>query len=89
MAQNGEWGGEGTPLPTSPSGRVPQWVLDEAARLSVQPGRPAPPPPPRRRIFRAFRGLAVLLLGPVLVLVAAVLVEHPLRNAPGRRGRQR
>jgi hypothetical protein len=74
VTQNGEWGGEGTPLASSPSGRVPQWVLDEAARLSAQPGRPAQPPPPRRRLFRVFRGLAILLLVPVLVLVAAVLV---------------
>ena len=73
MTQNGEWGGDGPPLPASPSGRVPEWVLAEALPVHPLPGRPAPPPP-RRRLLRAIRGLAVLLLVPVLVLVAAVLV---------------
>jgi hypothetical protein len=73
VTQNGEWGGDGPPLPASPSGRVPEWVLAEALPVHPLPGRPAPPPP-RRRLLRAIRGLAVLLLVPVLVLVAAVLV---------------
>ena len=71
MDQYGGPDGDGFPVVTaSPSGRIPQWVLD----------RPEPPrpwratPPPRRRLRRAIRGLAVLVLVPVLVLAAAVLV---------------
>src|SRR5690349_13550927 len=41
-------------LRTSPTGRVPQWVLDEASGRGPDPEpwrgwAPVPPPPPRRR----------------------------------------
>ncbi|WP_336921030.1 matrixin family metalloprotease [Aquipuribacter sp. SD81] len=64
-------------LPRSPSGRVPQWVLDEAARRSTvgsptpqwEPQRP--PPEPRRRVrWRAF--------APWLVVVAILGAAWPL-----------
>jgi hypothetical protein len=78
--QGGTDGGDG-PFPRLPSGRVPQWVLDEAAGHPVQPlpWRAAPAPRPARR--RRRRGLraglrALVVLGLVLVLSigAAVLV---------------
>lgn len=74
-----EDGGPGTgPLPSSPTGRVPQWVLDEAAGIRVDPvpwRTPLPPPPPRRRRRRSV--LRALLVVPLVVLLsqgAAVLV---------------
>ncbi|TFV67927.1 UNVERIFIED_ORG: matrixin family metalloprotease [Bacillus sp. AZ43] len=64
--------------PASPSGRVPQWVLDEAAGVRVDPvpwRAPAPPPPPRRRRLRSvLRALLVVPLVVLLALGAAVLV---------------
>jgi hypothetical protein len=50
---DGSWG-----LPTSPTGRVPQWVIDEAARQA------SPPVPRPRRLIRrtARRALVVLVL---------------------------
>ncbi|SOD95502.1 matrixin family metalloprotease [Blastococcus haudaquaticus] len=69
---------EGGALPSSPTGRVPQWVLDEAAGVRVDPipwRSPGPPPRPvRRRGRRLLRGLLVVPLVVVLSLVAAVLV---------------
>jgi hypothetical protein len=66
------------PVPTSPSGRVPRWVLDEAAGRPVDPvpwRSFAPPPAPRRRRGRTL--LHALLVVPLVVLLslgAAVLV---------------
>jgi hypothetical protein len=54
-------------LPTSPTGRVPQWVVDEAA--GAAPG----PPPPRRR-GRGLRRLLVVLLVLVLGLGGGALL---------------
>jgi hypothetical protein len=65
-------------IPSSPTGRVPQWVLDEAAGLRVEPvpwRTPVPPPPPRRRRGRSLlRALLVVPLVVLLSLGAAVLV---------------
>ncbi len=69
---------EDRPLPASPSGRVPQWVRDEAAGRPVQPeawrswSSPAsvPAPAPRRRRRRLARAGRLLT---ALVVVAAVL----------------
>jgi hypothetical protein len=65
--------GVGRPLPTSPTGRLPQWVLDEAA--GPPPAAWPPPPQPRaRRRGRGFlRGLIVATLVLFLSLGAAVL----------------
>ena len=67
------------PLPSSPTGRVPQWVLDEAAGFRVEPvpWRVDPPEPPRRRR----RGLRALLAA-VLVLVVALVAVALLDPAP-------
>ena len=66
------------PVPSSPTGRVPQWVIDEAAGLRVDPlpwRAPAPPPPPRRRRGRTLlRALLVVPLVVLLSLGASVLV---------------
>jgi len=76
-----EHDGQQRPLPVAPSGRVPQWVLDEAA------GRPVPPvpwrqwpsdaPPPRsygRRRGAGVRALLSVALVVALSLGAAYLV---------------
>jgi hypothetical protein len=64
-------GGNGG-LPTSPTGRVPQWVLDEQERADLQPA----PSRPEGRVRRtALRGLAVLVLVPALGLGAATLTD--------------
>jgi Matrixin len=71
QGDDGDGAGEG--LPTSPTGRVPQWVLDEQERAGLPP---ALPPSPRRRLRRtAQRGLAVLVLVPALGLGTAVLTD--------------
>jgi hypothetical protein len=67
--------GPGAPdpgLPTSPTGRTPQWVVDEALGLPVAavPWR-APQPPRRRR--RRLRGLLAVPLVVGGALGAAVL----------------
>jgi Matrixin len=65
MDQDGRPGGDEPVLPAAPSGRVPQWVLDEAAGFPGQPipWRAPPPSPPRRRGPGAgARALAVLVL---------------------------
>ena len=50
----------GTPLPSSPTGRVPQWVLDEAAGMpGSELGRPWPAP--SRRRWRAPLGVLTVL----------------------------
>ena len=63
-------------LPTSPTGRVPQWVLDQATGRAVDPApwraREGGPPLPSRRWSPAVRGLSVVLVL-VLSLGAAVL----------------
>ncbi|MGR6966675.1 peptidase [Geodermatophilus sp. URMC 61] len=59
-------------LPTSPSGRTPQWVVDEALGLPVQPApwrAPEPPRRPRRRL----RGLLAVPLVVCGAVGAAVL----------------
>jgi Matrixin len=66
------------PVPVSPTGRVPQWVLDEAARGSVQPdpwrSHAAIPPRRRRRGRTLLHALLVVPLVLFLTLGAAVLV---------------
>jgi hypothetical protein len=61
--------GDDWSAPRSPSGRVPQWVLDDAARRALPP---VPPPPRRRRRGRRALGFVALVL--VLVLGSAVLL---------------
>lgn len=67
--------GTGPDWPTSPSGRVPQWVLDEAAYGSS----PAPPPLPPRRLFRRI----ALRIPVVLALVVALGVCTGALTGPG------
>src|SRR3954465_6816730 len=71
--------GGGPALPSSPTGRVPQWVLDEAAGFPVSPipWRPEPPAPPRRR-----RRVLRTLLAVVLVLALAYTAAQLLGPAP-------
>src|SRR5687768_6699219 len=70
QTDDGDGAGEGARQ--SPTGRVPQWVLDEQERNNLPP---APPPPPRRLLRAARRGLAVLVLVPSLGLGTAVLTD--------------
>ncbi|WP_448610788.1 peptidase [Geodermatophilus sp. URMC 60] len=64
----------GSRLPSSPSGRTPQWVVDEALGLPVQPPPwRAPAPPPRRRRGSGPVGLLAVLLVVAGSLGAAVL----------------
>lgn len=71
-------------LRSSPSGRVPQWVLDEAAGRPVDPGpwrdwSPAANAPPRRRRgWARVRGLLTVLLVVGLSLGAAHLAGPPV-----------
>jgi hypothetical protein len=70
--------GPGTPdprLPTSPSGRTPQWVLDETLGRAVAPvpWRADGPPARRRRGRTGLRGLLAVLLVVGGSLGAAVL----------------
>jgi hypothetical protein len=68
-------GGDEPVLPAAPSGRVPQWVVDEAAGFPAPaPWRAPPPPPPRRRGPGAgARALALLVLLLALAVGAVVL----------------
>ncbi|WP_346620794.1 matrixin family metalloprotease [Blastococcus montanus] len=64
------------PLPSSPSGRVPQWVVDEATGASPLPGqRPSAQPGRRRRGWWAVPVLAAA--------AAAALVLPDVREWPG------
>jgi hypothetical protein len=45
------------PLPCSPTGRIPQWVRDEAAGRPAQPAPPGPPAPSRDPATTAARWL--------------------------------
>ena len=64
----------GSRLPTSPSGRTPQWVVDEALGLPVQPVPwRAPGPTARRRRGSGLLGLLAVLLVVGGSLGAAVL----------------
>ena len=87
-------------LPTSPSGRTPRWVLDEAAGLPVAADawRAAGPPSPRRRAA-GLRGLLAVVLVVAGSLGAALLTgavpwpwdrpvagEPPSALAPDRSG---
>jgi hypothetical protein len=83
-----ERGSAGPSLPVSPTGRLPQWVVDEAAGLTVSPvpWRADPPPPLRRR---RLPGVLLVVLVLVVSLGGAVLVgphrwpwEPPPRSAP-------
>ena len=72
---------DGTPLPSSPTGRVPRWVLDEAAGHPTEPipWRAELPPaglaaPVRRR--RGLRGSLAVVAALGLGLGAAALVER-------------
>ena len=76
--QDGRPGGERSGVPAAPSGRVPQWVWDEAAGFPAQPDpwRAHPPPPPplgRRGPGAVARVLAVLVLLLVLAVGAVAL----------------
>jgi Matrixin len=62
-----------TNLRMSPTGRVPQWVVDETARADSAAAAPAPTRPHRRFRWAALRGLVVLTMVLVLSLGAAVL----------------
>ncbi len=66
------------PVRSSPTGRVPQWVLDEVAGLRVEPvpwRTPVPLSAPRRRRGRTLlRSLLVVPLVVLLSLVASILV---------------
>ncbi|SNS79610.1 Matrixin [Geodermatophilus saharensis] len=66
-------------VPTSPTGRVPQWVLDElTGRTADPPGwRASTPPHPPRRRSPALRGLLALLVVVALGLAAGVLLDEP------------
>lgn len=68
-------GGDGARFPVSPTGRIPQWVLDEAAGRTAQPVpfRAWTPPGLTRRRSPGLRGLSALVLVVVLGLGAAVL----------------
>jgi matrixin len=75
-------------VPASPTGRVPQWVLDEATGRAVDPTpwrtwEGCPPQPPRRR-SPAARGVLAVVLVLVLSLGAAVLAgPRPWPWEPG------
>jgi hypothetical protein len=62
-------GGDEPSLSRSPTGRIPQWVLDEADRRALPP---APSPPRRRRRGRRALGFIALVL--VVVVGAGVLL---------------
>jgi hypothetical protein len=59
------------PLPSSPTGRVPQWVLDQVPGSALPPS--APPPPVHRR-GRGLRRVLVVVLVLVLGLGGGVLL---------------
>jgi hypothetical protein len=61
----------GSPLPASPTGRVPQWVVAEAA--AAAPAPPLRPTPPRRR-GKGLRRLLVVVLVLVLGLGGGALL---------------
>jgi hypothetical protein len=71
-------GSDESPVSTSPTGRVPQWVLDEAAGRTPEPFPwPAPDPDPApgpRRGRTVLHALVVVPLVVLLSLAAAVLV---------------
>lgn len=78
-------GGDGPRIPVSPTGRVPRWVLDEAAGRTAPPNPPrawTPPGPPRRR-SSALRGLLAVVVVLASSLGAAVLTgELPGAGPP-------
>ncbi|MGY1665159.1 matrixin family metalloprotease [Geodermatophilus sp. SYSU D00696] len=76
-------------VPTSPTGRVPQWVLDELAGRPADPGawRSWTPPRRPRRRSPAVRGLLSVLVVVALALGASVLVgELPWPDPPAGAG---
>ncbi len=96
MHAGGQHGGDGPRTPVSPTGRVPQWVLDEAAGRAPGPvpfRAWTPSAPPRRR-SPAVRGLLSVVLVVALSLGAAVLTgelpwagpaapDHAVGSGPG------
>jgi len=74
-------------LPRSPSGRIPQWVMDEAQTntLSSTPwSGNAPKRQPRRLSRRPFRG-SRLVFGIAIAVVMSVGVSYLLNYSPVRR----
>jgi len=65
-------------LPRSPTGRVPQWVVDEAAGFAVPPPAwrtddvPPPPPPRRRSLVGRLAVVVALALGGWWVVTAVL-----------------
>ena len=75
MDQDGRPGGDEPALRSAPSGRVPQWVLDEAAGFPARPDpwRAPDPPAPRRGPGAGARAVAVLFLLLALAVGAVAL----------------
>lgn len=67
------------PLPASPSGRTPQWVVDEALGLPVAavPWRAPGPPPRRRRRLRALLAVPLVVGGALRAAVLSGTVPWP------------
>jgi len=72
-------------LPRSPTGRVPQWVVDQAAGRAFEPtdwrpADPAPPPPPKRRRSLMSRLATITLIGVVAWWLSTAVLPGLLRE---------
>jgi hypothetical protein len=76
VEQYGSTGGDPSGVPRSPTGRLPQWVLDEAVGIpsTPDPWRASPTPPRRRRGRGVVRTILVVVLVLCFGIGAAVLV---------------